>query len=238
MINLSDDDLAMWRNALVAQPAHPSGCMAWVAGALREFFPFKRVFMAHGMLVAGEITITHWQAHGHDPQYLEQQALTFELDRRGALAWWLTNRQPFLIDPGAPPPYVTPFELEEIREFGLQNVAAHGVLNLKANAGTYFSFSGLPTPLSSWHLDALRVLTPVLNDLYLAQLADTDVISRVMKHLTLRQREIARRVVAGHNDKEISRDLGIALQTVRNQLSTIYQRLQVKSRVQLIDLLR
>lgn len=238
MINLSENDLIMWQKALLAQPSHPSGCMAWVTGALREFFPFERVFMAHGMLVAGEITITHWQAHGHDTRYLEQQALTFELERRGALAWWLANRQPFLIAPDDPPPCATQFELDEIREFDLRNVAAHGILNLKANAGTYFSFSGLPSPLSNWHLDALRVLTPVLNDLYLAQLADTDVISKVMKHLTLRQREIARRVVAGHNDKEISRDLGIALQTVRNQLSTIYQRLEVKSRAQLIDLLR
>ncbi|MET3449662.1 LuxR C-terminal-related transcriptional regulator [Ralstonia sp. 1138] len=194
--------------------------------------------MAHGMLVAGEITITHWQAHGHDARYLEQQALTFELEKRGALSWWLTNRQPFVIDPDCPPPYATEFEVNEIREFDLQNVAAHGILNLKANAGTYFSFAGVSTPLSDWHLDALRVLAPVLNDLYLAQLADFDTVSKVMRDLTLRQREIARRVVAGHSDKAIARELGVSPQTVKNQLSAVYQRLGLQRRSQLIELLR
>ncbi|MHA6881899.1 helix-turn-helix transcriptional regulator [Ralstonia pseudosolanacearum] len=212
--------------------------MTWVTGVLREFFPFQRVFMAHGMLVAGEITITHWQAHGHEAKYLEQQALTFELEKRGALAWWLANRQPLVIDPDRPPACATEFELQEIRDFDLQNVAAHGILNLKANAGTYFSFAGVPAPLTDWHLDALRILAPVLNDLYLAQLADSDVVAKAMWHLTLRQREIVRRVVAGHSDKVIANDLGIAPQTVRNQLSAVYQRLGVQSRSQLIDILR
>ncbi|MHA6832650.1 helix-turn-helix transcriptional regulator [Ralstonia pseudosolanacearum] len=120
----------------------------------------------------------------------------------------------------------------------LQNVAAHGILNLKANAGTYVSFAGVPAPLTDWHLDALRILAPVLNDLYLAQLADSDVVAKAMWHLTLPQREIIRRVVAGHSDKVIASDLGIAPQTVRNQLSAVYQRLGVQSRSQLIDLLR
>lgn len=235
---LTADDFGRWTDALSELP-HPGGnCMAWVIGPLRRFFPFERVYMAHGMLVAGEVTVTHWQADGHDEPYLLQQARTFELEKRGALAWWLANREPFLIDPTRPPPFASRFELDEITTFGLQNVAAHGVLNLKANAGTYFSFCGVKHPTSDWHLDALRILTPVLNDLYLAQIAIGDGESLPLERLSARQRAIIRRVVDGQDDKTIARELGIAPQTVKNLLCVTYQQLNIRTRAQLISLLR
>lgn len=237
-MNLSKRDLELWVEALAAQPRDAADCMTWVKTHLRAFFPFERVFMAHGMLVAGEVTVTHWQADGHEIENLDLQTLKFDLERRGSLAWWFANRRPFVIDPACQPPFATKFELDEIKRFNLVNVAAHGVLNLKANAGTYFSFAGVRLPVSDWHLDALRVIAPVLNDLYLAQLAVTQTNSRSMVNLTFRQRTIVRRVVAGQDDKTIARELGIALQTVKNQLSAVYQQLEVSTRTQLIDLLR
>jgi DNA-binding NarL/FixJ family response regulator len=52
-------------------------------------------------------------------------------------------------------------------------------------------------------------------------------------HLTPRERQIIRAVARGLGNREIAAELGISAQTVKNQLSTVYSKVGVKSRVQL-----
>lgn len=239
MLHLSPEDLQRWTQALQALPQQPTAVLLWVEGPLRVFFPFERVFLAHGELLAGQIQATHWLASGHEDGYLRQIATTFELAHRGSMQWWFSQRQPFTIDPQAPPPFASAFELAEIRDFGLRNVAAHGVLNSRSNAGTYFSFAGVRSPLSEWHLDALRMLAPVLNDLYLNHIALQGAGRlQALDALTARQRDIVRHVAAGQDDKTVARQLGISEKTVRNQLTDVYAQLGISKRAQLLVLLR
>jgi DNA-binding CsgD family transcriptional regulator len=239
MRQLTRADQRAWLDALMCQPASPLGLLPWVAGPLRTFFPYKGVVLGHGELVAGELRVTHMLASGHDEAYLQQIARTFELAQRGSLRWWFANRQPFYIDPEAPPPHASEFEIEEIRRFGLGNVAGHGVLNIRSNAGTYFGFSGVKAPLGAWHLDALRLMAPVLNDLLLSHLAHTYERRPVgLRSLTPRQETIVRHLVAGMCNKSIARALGIAEKTVRNQLTEIYAQVGLHKRAQLIALLK
>ena len=234
-MTLSEDDMGRWLKALTLQPQRPVDLMQWVGGPLKSFFPFTKLFMAHGELIAGQVKTTHWKQYGHADDYLEQLATTFELDHRGSLKWWFENRRPFIIDPSNPPVFTTAFEIHEIKQFSLENIAAHGVLNLRANVGTYFSFCGLSGPLGKWHLDALQLIAPVLNDLYLAHIADqiTDNARRTVA-LTHRQNEIVRLAVEGYDDKTIARGLCVAEKTIRNQLTEIYGRLGIHSRSQLV----
>lgn len=238
-MKLSKTDLQRWVDAVSAQPSSPLEFMPWVEGPVRAFFPFGAVYMAHGGLVAGQIQISHWLSSGHELRYLKQLANSFELELRGSLAWWLANRQPFCIDPDCPPPFASRLELDEIRDFGLRNVAAHGILNLRANAGTYFSFAGIPGALSDWHLDALRVLAPAMNDRLLVYLAaQPRATGDSFDTLTRRQRDIVRQVATGLDDKTVARRLGVSEKTVRNQLSKVYARLDIHRRAQLLALLR
>ncbi|MCA9575159.1 MAG: helix-turn-helix transcriptional regulator [Polyangiales bacterium] len=55
--------------------------------------------------------------------------------------------------------------------------------------------------------------------------------------LTDAEADIARRVFAGHSDREIAQARGCALRTVANQLRTIYRKLGVVSRFELVALL-
>lgn len=238
-MNLSNSDLQRWLAAITNQPKKPTDLMLWVQGPLKTFFPFTRLFMAHGELVAGQVKTNHWLQCGHATDYLQQLSTTFELEHRGSLKWWFANRRPFCIDPDQPPEFATSSEVEEIRKFSLQNVAAHGILNMRANAGTYFSFSGISGPFTDWHLDALQVLTPVLNDLYLAFMGDQiPNVQKPLVTLTPRQNEIVRLAVDGLDDKTIARSLGLVEKTVRNQLTNIYGRFGVHKRTQLLALLR
>jgi DNA-binding NarL/FixJ family response regulator len=53
------------------------------------------------------------------------------------------------------------------------------------------------------------------------------------KHLSRRERQIVAAVARGLSNREIAAETGIAPQTVKNHLSTIFDKLEVKSRVQL-----
>lgn len=52
-------------------------------------------------------------------------------------------------------------------------------------------------------------------------------------HLTRRERQVVHLIVEGCSNQEIARRLRIQCQTVKNQLSQIYTKLGVSSRVQL-----
>jgi DNA-binding CsgD family transcriptional regulator len=238
-MSLTASDMVHWVRAITHQPSNPTELLPWVENELRQFFPFTRLFMAHGELIAGQIKTTFWLTSGYEPAYLQQLATTFEIERRGSLKWWFANRKPFYIDPSKPPEYATKFEVDEINVHGLQNIAAHGVLNIRASAGTYFSFSGLQAPLSDWHLQALQILAPVLNDLFLSYVAAKSIAGHVQATaLTTRQKDIVRLIVTGLDDKRIAKKLEIADKTVRNQLAEIYRQFGVHKRTQLISLLK
>ena len=57
-----------------------------------------------------------------------------------------------------------------------------------------------------------------------------------LKTLTQREREIFALLATGHDNEEIASRLGLAVQTVRNQVSTIYSKLGVKDRFEIIQL--
>lgn len=57
-----------------------------------------------------------------------------------------------------------------------------------------------------------------------------------LKTLTKRERQIFALIATGHDNDEIAEELNLAVQTVRNQVSTIYSKLEVKDRFEIIKL--
>ena len=55
-----------------------------------------------------------------------------------------------------------------------------------------------------------------------------------IRDLTQREKEIAQYVVEGFTNREIAGREGIGLQTVKNTVSTIYRKLQIHSRAELM----
>jgi two-component system, NarL family, nitrate/nitrite response regulator NarL len=51
--------------------------------------------------------------------------------------------------------------------------------------------------------------------------------------LTPRELEVVRKIVAGCTNREIARDLALSEQTIKNVLSTVYQKCRVRSRLEL-----
>ena len=52
--------------------------------------------------------------------------------------------------------------------------------------------------------------------------------------LTPRERDLMRRIVAGYTDREIARDLGLTERAVKNALSILYEKCEVRNRLDLV----
>ncbi len=57
---------------------------------------------------------------------------------------------------------------------------------------------------------------------------------RVTVHLTPRECEVVRGIIAGLNNREIAEKLGLAEQSIKNILSITYQKCQVRNRLELM----
>jgi DNA-binding NarL/FixJ family response regulator len=53
-------------------------------------------------------------------------------------------------------------------------------------------------------------------------------------HLTPREREVARRVIAGRSNREIAEELGLTEQSIKNILSITYGKCHVRNRLGLV----
>jgi len=241
-----DLGLQAWIDALRALPAASvteADVVAWSEGPLRKFFPFEKFLGAYGNLSGGRIQMRSLVSSGHAPDFLAGLESKFDLKSRGCFAWWVSNRKAFILDrDGALDEAgvaitATRLELEEIDRFALGVVAAHGVIDPFANAGTYLSFSGVPRTWPKRTLAALDLIAPVLHMLFLRtkQAAESPID---LTALTDRQREMVDLAVTGLSDKEIARRLAISDHTVGNHFRAIYERLGVSKRSQLIALLK
>jgi DNA-binding CsgD family transcriptional regulator len=241
-----DVELQAWIEALRVLPCVPvteGDVLAWVEGPLRQFFPFEKFLGTYGNLSGGRIQTLSVVSSGHTPELLASLGSAFDLNLRGSFAWWVANRKAFILDKtgamDAAGASIVPTqrELEEIERFSLGVVAGHGVIDPFVNAGTYISFSGVPSTRRERTLAALELVAPVLHTLFLQtkQAAKSTVD---LTALTERQRELVDLALTGLSDKAIASHLAISNHTVRNHFRAIYATLGVSKRSRLIALLK
>jgi DNA-binding CsgD family transcriptional regulator len=233
-------DLKAWIGALSAAPAGSiteDAILAWVEGPLRRFLPFQRFLGGYGRLSGGRIRMRNLVTSGHQPAFIASLEDAFDLASRGCFAWWVQNRAAFILDPAHPPAFASDRELDEIRQFSLGVIAAHGVVDPFANSGTYISFAGVAADHPDRTRASLNLIAPVLHALFLAteQMANSAVD---LTRLTDRQRQLVDLALLGLPDKTIASRLGISEHTVGNHFRGIYQRLGISKRSQLIAALK
>jgi len=242
----SELDLQAWGNALGVLPTGPiteKAILSWVEGPLREFFPFEKFLGCYGNLSGGRIRMRSLLTSGHTPAFVAELESVFDLKMRGCFAWWTDNRKAFMLDKtgaldgSCVQVVATKRELEEIERFSLGVVAAHGVIDPFAKAGTYVSFSGVPKTQPKQTLAALDLIAPVLHMLFLAT-KPLEKSAIDLTALTARQRELVDLALEGLPDKAIARRLAISDHTVGNHFRAIYAQLGVTKRSQLIALLK
>lgn len=88
----------------------------------------------------------------------------------------------------------------------------------------------------------LQISPEIARNLIQRQYVEEDPVDSIepqlewLKTLTKREREIFALLVTGADNDQIAEKLNLAVQTVRNQISTIYSKLGVKNRFEIIQL--
>ncbi len=230
--------------SIVAFPVEASGVgtideyKAWTRRKIRPVFPHKILISGYGHLHAGGVAIDYLVTVDFPPGYLQRLR-----NRAGAidtpiLRRWLATREPQLFEPDRPWPDAPAGWLENFRESGLKNIAAHAVTDTERCVGTYHSFHRIPGRLGAAHARALERIVPVMHEVLckVIDLARLDAgFARRLAALSARENEIVHWVKSGKSNTEIARLSGVSENTVKHHLTRIFGKLAVYTRVQLVQ---
>jgi len=123
------------------------------------------------------------------------------------------------------------------------NVNRGAVFGFPASAHVGINFglyrqSRAPYPLAA--LERMKRIRPALSQLYglslvrtWSRLSPADRLDRLDLPLTDKQRQVAKLLLRGLTSEQVARALGISVETSRNHVRAIYQRLAVQNRVDL-----
>lgn len=153
---------------------------------------------------------------------------------------WLRTGEVQLVDPNAlnfSNSSVDSVWLSNFRNSGLVNLAAHGLLDYTRHYISYFSFHQIPGCLGPIHRRRLKLLVPYLNAILLRVLHIHRTNTKkalASQALTERELEVLTWVCEGKTSAEIASILGIARNTVRNQIQNTLIKLRVNTRSQAV----
>ena len=126
----------------------------------------------------------------------------------------------------------------DLERYGLDNLAAHGLLAAHGDMASCFGFIGMPRPLTLRHAYLLQILVPHL----LAALVRALIHERRSgpgdrvrsPPLTRREIEVLSAVREGLSNAAVARSLGVSPLTVKNHVQRILKKLQARNRTQAV----
>jgi DNA-binding CsgD family transcriptional regulator len=209
----------------------------WTRKELRRVFPHERLGCGYGHLHAGGVALDYVLTIDYPVSYwhgIRNRAggLDTPILRR-----WLSTREPQLFEADRPWPDVPAAWFECFREHGMKNTAAHALYDTERCVGTYHSFHRIPGRLGGAHIEALKRLVPVMHEVLCRVIARLNAGSEFalrLGGLSAREKEIARWVTAGKTNSEIAGVSGLSENTVKHHLTSIFGKLAVDSRAQLV----
>lgn len=157
---------------------------------------------------------------------------------RLAALWRAGDFRPMLISRRATINGRTSAILETLEQLGLDNLAAHGILDRNGAAAAFFCFAQLPEPIEDRQASAVELLVPYLYDAFMRVRLDRDPKRdpRVLPPAVLSEREveILRCLQSGRTNIEIGQVLGISPLTVKNHVQRILRKLRAQNRTEAV----
>ncbi len=168
---------------------------------------------------------------------------------------WIHKQVPLFIKVDEPSILVGNAWLRVAREYNIQNIASHGLIDTSGNISSYFSFAGVHPSAFDKYEELLNMLIPHLHTTLMRQffrsraspknvnrVSDSYVPSNFIdsqetheRHeLTQRERQILDWVRAGKTNWEIACILNISENTVKKHVQNMYKKLDVTNRIQAV----
>ena len=214
--------------------------------ACRSESDFRRIvstqvikLLKHRGLVAalGQIDLDHLVVHkligiNIPDEHLARAAMQTPMRERPVLALWLARKEPMVLELPRDAGLMSKREIDEIVAHGLGRLAIHGVLDLHARTGSYFSFTEVVIEQDEASvLERLRLVVPLLHAALMNLQHEGGPPDRPTS-LSTAERDLLKWVAAGRSNLEIARLRGTKEATVRNQLHRLYAKLGVANRAE------
>ena len=216
---------------------NPNEFVALVKHDLQPIFPNGMFLAGIGYATHEGIEVEHAVGISYPPEYINK----LKRQRIWAgpiLGHWLKTNRPQLFDPHSSAFPVPAAWVNAFRRHDLRNIAAHGVKDLNSHGASYFTFSQISGPLTAHHVQVLDMVVPLLHPALVRALGkttrDESLRNSGTSTLTAREIEILRLLVSGQTSKEIAAHLNRSEHTVKNQIRSVYQKLGVNNRAQVI----
>ncbi|MES2950581.1 MAG: LuxR C-terminal-related transcriptional regulator [Pseudomonadota bacterium] len=148
---------------------------------------------------------------------------------------WLQSGEPQLFDLSRDADALHPGYLKAFKANGLQNIAAHGLLDVTRDHASFFSFLQLPYPPREEQARVLKLIIPALHAALLRCVRSHTVPptgDATRPALTNRETEVLKWICLGKTNSEIASILNSSPHTVKNQTRTILVKMRVNSRAQ------
>lgn len=209
----------------------------WTRAAIRSAFPHQVLLSGFGRVYAGGVIPDFVVGVDLPESYLEGLR-----NRTGAvdtpvMRRFLETREPQLFEADHPWPGVPAGWLACFREHELRNVAAHGVYDTMRCVVTYHSFYRIPGRLGRVHAGALKQIVPIMHEVIckvVGPLLDEGMPGSALPSLSSREQDVARWVRLGKSNGVIAKILKLSENTVKHHLTSIFRKLAVDCRAELI----
>ncbi len=212
----------------------------WTQTDLQRIFPHGMLACGMGRIGKKGVKARHVMGCNFPQEYMQTLQRPNGLMNSPILAKWMKERQPILFEPnyGITTNATQTAWLDNFRRFGLTNLAAHGQCDVSSKTASYYSFSGIPGPLSPRHACLLKLLVPHLH-VALARVVATlpakaHKRAPLQSQLTGREKEVLKCLCDGRTNWEIAQVLSISEATVKNHVHRVLAKLNVSSRTQAV----
>lgn len=202
---------------------------------VRDLLPHSSLLAILGRLDLEHLEIVHMVPVDFPAAGLAALKPLINLRQRPALMHWLRTREPMVLDLADDAQLMSPLERDEIHALCLGRVAAHGVVDMAARSGSYFSFAGVPSSRTKADVGAtVNLIVPHLHQALMSVYTAERESIKQAPLLSQAEQDLIHLVAAGRTNAEIASARGTSAATVRNQLTSAFKKLGARNRAEAV----
>jgi len=218
----------------------PADFERWSAYPLQELLPHAMMICGVAEIKPKQINIRKVIVRDWSLEYLEANKQRDGSFYSPIMARWNERHAPQLYVPAHDG--VTTAEHRRWREvfqdYGLKNIAAHGVHDVAGSVTSYFNFSGLPVRLDARVAGVLELLTPHMHLALTRALSNVPTMPTAEASaaivLTPREYDVLHWMLEGKTNWEIAQISGRSEHTIKHQVERILVKLDASNRAQAV----
>jgi LuxR family transcriptional regulator, quorum-sensing system regulator CviR len=218
----------------------PDDFKTWTAKPLQDLLPHAMMICGLAEIKPKQINIRKVIVRDWSLAYLEANKQRDGTFYSPIMAAWNERHAPQLYEPERDAVTTDAHRRwrEVFHDYGLKNIAAHGVHDVAGSVTSYFNFSGLEGRLDARVSGLLELLTPhmhlaltrALNDVPTLPAAD----AREPVSLTPRERDVLHWMLEGKTNWEIAQISARSEHTIKHQVERILMKLESTNRAQAV----